>query len=123
VTLAADRPALEADGRDVAVVTVCVLDAQNRIVPVAADEIAFELIGPGRIIGVGNGDPSSHEPDVYRAGAPGANGAKPSASPWKRRVFHGLAQVLVQSGRAAGTITLRASAPGLAPAVLNVKTR
>ncbi len=25
----------------------------------------FELAGPGRILGVGNGDPSSHEPDVF----------------------------------------------------------
>ena len=27
--------------------------------------IHFELSGPGKIIGVGNGDPSCHEPDVY----------------------------------------------------------
>jgi beta-galactosidase len=34
-------------------------------VPTAGNEITFEISGPGRIIGVGNGDPSSHEPDQY----------------------------------------------------------
>jgi beta-galactosidase len=38
-------------------------DAQGRFVPTADNEITFELTGPGKIIGVGNGDPSSHEPD------------------------------------------------------------
>ena len=90
--------------------------------PVAADEVAFDFSGPGRIIGVGNGDPSSHEPDVFLPGPPAKAGAKPSPAQWKRRLFNGLAQVLVQSGRSAGTLTLRASAPGLAPAVLNVRT-
>jgi beta-galactosidase len=42
-----------------------VTDAQGRVVPVAADLIHFELSGPGKILGVGNGDPSCHEPDVY----------------------------------------------------------
>ena len=35
--------------------------------PVAADAIQFGLAGPGRILGVGNGDPSCHEPDVFLA--------------------------------------------------------
>jgi beta-galactosidase len=34
-------------------------------VPTATNPIQFSLEGPGRIIGVGNGDPSCHEPDVY----------------------------------------------------------
>jgi beta-galactosidase len=51
-------------------VTVAIADAQGRVVPVAADAIAFELTGPGRILGVGNGDPSCHEPDVVVATAP-----------------------------------------------------
>jgi beta-galactosidase len=42
---------------------VQIIDAQGRIVPVADNEIGFKLDGPARIIGVGNGDPASHEPD------------------------------------------------------------
>jgi beta-galactosidase len=34
-------------------------------VPVAGNEIEFELAGAGRILGVGNGDPSCHEPDTF----------------------------------------------------------
>ena len=65
VALAPNRATIDADGEDVAVVTVSVLDAQGRVVPVAASPVAFKITGPGRIIGVGNGDPSCHEPDKY----------------------------------------------------------
>lgn len=61
--LSPDRKVIVADGRDAAVFTVSVVDAQGRVVPVAANSVAFSLEGPGRIIGVGNGDPSCHEPD------------------------------------------------------------
>jgi beta-galactosidase len=65
VQLTPDRSTLNADGEDVSMFTVAVTDAQGRVVPVAADLIHFELSGPGKILGVGNGDPSCHEPDVY----------------------------------------------------------
>jgi len=65
IQLTPDRSTLNADGEDVSVFTVAVTDAQGRVVPVAANLIHFELSGPGKILGVGNGDPSCHEPDVY----------------------------------------------------------
>jgi beta-galactosidase len=65
VQLIADRPAIRADGEEVAVITVQVNDARGRMVPTADNQITFKLNGPGKIIGVGNGDPSSHEPDRY----------------------------------------------------------
>jgi beta-galactosidase len=65
VQLAPDRSTLNADGEDVSVFTVSVTDAQGRIVPVATNLVHFDLSGPGKIIGVGNGDPSCHEPDVF----------------------------------------------------------
>ncbi|MGD0783736.1 MAG: glycoside hydrolase family 2 TIM barrel-domain containing protein, partial [Candidatus Aminicenantales bacterium] len=120
LTLAADRSAIAADGRDMSIVAVGAVDTQGRPVPIAADEVSFDISGPGRIIGVGNGDPSSHEPDVYLPGPPAKAGGKPAPPHWTRRLFNGLAQVLVQAGRSAGTLTLRASAPGLAPAALNI---
>ena len=46
-------------------ITVEVVDAAGRHVPTADCEVSFRLAGPGRIRGVGNGDPSSHEPDVF----------------------------------------------------------
>jgi beta-galactosidase len=65
VRLVPDRAILAADGEDIAVITVSVVDDLGRIVPAAANAVAFKLDGPGRMIGVGNGDPSSHEPDKF----------------------------------------------------------
>ena len=65
VQLVPDRSTINADGEDASVFTVVVTDAQGRVVPVADNLIHFELGGPGKILGVGNGDPSCHEPDVY----------------------------------------------------------
>ena len=65
IQLAPDRATINADGEDVSVVRVQVNDAQARMVPDATNEIIFEISGPGKIIGVGNGDPSSHEPDKF----------------------------------------------------------
>lgn len=70
VRLEADRTALAADGEDVAMVTVAVTDAQGRIVPTAGNNVRFSLTGPGRILGVGNGDPTCHEPDQVVVPAP-----------------------------------------------------
>ena len=51
-----------------AVFTVAGLDAQGRVVPMAQNNINFAIEGPGKIIGVGNGDPTCHEPDKFVGG-------------------------------------------------------
>ena len=65
IQLAPDRSTLDANGQDISVITVSIRDARGRIVPDAANAIQFDLDGPGKILGVGNGDPSCHEPDVF----------------------------------------------------------
>jgi beta-galactosidase len=65
IRLAPNVTSIKADCESVAVITVDVTDSQGRAVPTAENEISFSLRGPGRIIGVGNGDPGSHEPDQY----------------------------------------------------------
>ena len=65
VQLVPDRPTIDANGEDVSIITVAVADAQGRVVPVAGNLVNFTLTGPGRILGVGNGDPSCHEPDLF----------------------------------------------------------
>ncbi len=109
IKLASDRSAIAADGEDLSIITVDVRDAQGRVVPVAGNHIHFEISGPGAIVGVGNGDPSCHEPDVCLAPAP-----------WERSVFNGLAQVIVQAAREPGTIKLNADSPGLNGATLEI---
>jgi beta-galactosidase len=65
IQLSAARPEIAADRNDVAVVTVSAIDDKARPVRIAANDVTFEIVGPGRIAGLGNGDPSSHEPDVF----------------------------------------------------------
>jgi beta-galactosidase len=60
-----DRNIIKADGQDVSVITVQVNDLKGMIVPDDSSKINFSLGGPGNIIGVGNGDPSSHEQDRF----------------------------------------------------------
>jgi beta-galactosidase len=109
--LVPDRANLAADGRDAQPVTVLAYDARGRIVPTAQAPVRFGVSG-GRIIGLGNGDPNSHEPDLPQAG-----GAQ-------RRLYNGLAQVIVQSETGTGgTLTLSASSPGLGPASVAIALR
>ncbi len=107
VRLEADRTELKADKRDTAVIRVAVVDEKGRVVPTADDEVLFAIDGPGRILGVGNGDPSSHEPDKSN----------------RRRAFNGRCLALVQAGSVPGTVTLRAAANGLLSAELTLRTR
>jgi beta-galactosidase len=65
VELSTDKTLLVGDHADASVVAVRIADAQGRMVPTADNLVTFEITGPGRIIGVGNGDPSSHENDRF----------------------------------------------------------
>jgi beta-galactosidase len=65
IMLIPDRNGIKADGEDVSVITVQVTDHHGVLVPNGSSTISFSLEGPGKIIGVGNGDPSSHESDRY----------------------------------------------------------
>ena len=104
VVLEPDRTIIAADGEDISLVTVRIADAQGRTVPVAANEVTFNVSGAGELIGVGNGNPTSHESD--------------KAS--QRSAFNGLCLAVVQASRTGGTITVQASSPGLKPATVSI---
>lgn len=73
--------ALLADGQDAALVRAMVVDSGGTVVSLSSHNITFKVIsGPGRIIGVGNGNPSCHEPNK---------------AAW-RSAYHGLARAVVQ---------------------------
>ena len=65
IQLIPDRKTINADGEDISVITVETVDINGVMVPDDSSNIKFSIYGPGKIIGVGNGDPSSHEPDKY----------------------------------------------------------
>ncbi len=96
------RKQLIADGQDTAAVAVEVVDGLGRVVPTAGNKVHFSVSGPGRNAGVGNGDPSCHEPNQATF----------------RSSFAGLCMVLVQAGRSKGNILLTAKSDGLVPAQL-----
>jgi beta-galactosidase len=98
IRIVPDRRTLAGDGNDALPVTVEVVDSKGRVVPTVDVPVTFALSGPGAIIGMNNGDPTNHEPE---------KGSQHSS-------YHGLAQVILQSVRASeGTLTLRATSPGL----------
>ena len=65
IDLIADRKIISADGEDVSIITIQVNDENGLNVPTANNEIFFSVEGKGSIIGVGNGNPSSHEADKF----------------------------------------------------------
>ena len=101
-----DRSTIKTSASDVAHVTIVVQDSDGHVVPTADVPIQFALKGSGRILGVDNGKPDSHEP--YKAN--------------ERRAFNGLALVLLQAAGGPGEMTLSASSPALTGAEITVKT-
>jgi beta-galactosidase len=95
-----------ADGKDATVINISAVDRQGREVPDANNLIRFSVKGDAKIIGVGNGDPSSHEPDKIVDGNPITIG-------WQRHLFNGKCQVIVQSGKAASIIRFEAKSDSL----------
>lgn len=100
-----DRGSIAGDGWDAMPATVCVTDKDGRPIPVADNLIKFSISENGRIIGVGNGDPNCHEADKS----------------YQRSLFHGLAQVIIQSVEGNELpITLTATASGLKAATIEI---
>lgn len=109
--LTADRNAIKADGRDVAVVTVKVLDGKGRFVPDANVDLTLSASGPVRILGVGNGDPT------FKAKERPTDGV---GKTFTVRTFNGLGQVLLQSEGESGAGTLTVSAEDIPSKTISI---
>ena len=107
IRLCADRKIIAADRIDIAHITCKILDAQGRMVPVADNEITFKIQGEGKIIGLDNGNPVSHED--YQAN--------------HRKAFNGLCLVIIQSADKNGIIQLSATSPGLKSDSITITTK
>lgn len=105
------RTTIVADGKDVAVINISVVDRQGREVPDANNLIKFSVIGDAKIIGVGNGDPSCHEPDKYK-----------NENSWQRSLFNGKCQVILQSGKKIDKVKFEATSEGLQPGSTGIHT-
>jgi beta-galactosidase len=107
IQLSPDRTTLHADREDAVVVPVSILDAKGRVVPDSDNRVTFELTDGGRILGVGNGDPSDHDPDK-------AN---------NRKAFHGHCIAVIEAGSKPETLKLTATSPGLTSASITFKVQ
>ena len=101
VVLTPDKSILMADGKDATVVNISITDEKGREVPTANNLLSFTISENAKIIGVGNGDPSSHEPD------------KCLTDSWQRSAFNGKCQVIIQAGKNTGEVTFEAKSTGL----------
>ena len=87
-----------------------VQDARGRVVPITDNLVTFRVSGQGKLIGVGNGDPTDQESDKGSS----------------RKAFSGLCMALVQSAQSnktAGTITVEATSPSLASAKVTIASK
>ena len=101
VVLTPYKTTMLADGKDATVINITAIDKKGREVPDADNLVTFSIAGDAKIIGVGNGNPSSHEPDKCMDGN------------WQRKLFNGKCQVIVQAGTSEATIHFEASSQGL----------
>lgn len=104
----ADRTTLASDGRDLAFVTVRVVDKDGTPAPRAKDRVRFTVEGPAELVATDNGDPTSFE----------------SFQSPERAAFNGLVLGIVRTkAGAGGTITVRAAGAGLNEAVVTLRSR
>ena len=107
IELSVDRAAIKANGKDLAFVTVSVVDKDGNLCPAADNLIEFSVSGEGH----------------YRAGA---NGNSVSLEPFhepKMKVFSGMMTAIIESNYTPGTITLTARSKGLKSAKIVVKSK
>jgi beta-galactosidase len=104
LVMTADRHEVSADGEDVAMFAVELQDAQGRVVPITDNVVTFNVSGSGKLIGVGNGDPTDHDSDKGTT----------------RKAFAGLCMAIAQSTKTAGKLTVEATSPGLTSANVSI---
>ena len=107
IELSSDCDCIQADGKDLAFVTVRITDENGVTVPRADHLIRFEIDGPGEIVATDNGDPSSLIPFPSH----------------EREAFSGLCLAIIRaiSGQS-GIIKLTAKSDSLEEAATNIQS-
>jgi beta-galactosidase len=104
VALSADRTTINGDGKDLVFVTGDIQDGSGTIVPDASNSVAFSVSGPGKLVGVDNGNPV----DIS------------SYKGTSRQAFSGKVLAIIQSTGAAGAIAVTATSSGLTGGAVTV---
>lgn len=90
------QSAAHPDTRCAVIIDITAVDGDGRHVPTFENEVSVTVLG-GRLLGMGNGDPTDHTPDLSETHA----------------LFHGRLQAIVAPDRDAKAITFTARAKGL----------
>ena len=107
IRLTADRTKLNADGQDLAFITVELLDANGIVNPTADNELTASVKGPATIVALGNAD--IKDCDRY--------------SDNKHKAWKGHALLVVKSKRKRGTITVQLEGNGLKSETIQLTTK
>jgi beta-galactosidase len=107
VVITSDRSSLTADARDVAHLTVRIVDDQGYTVPGATNLVSFDMQGAASLIGLDNGNPFSHED--YKAS--------------QRFAFRGRCLAVIQTTHKPGKVRIAARADGLKEAAVDLEVQ
>lgn len=102
-----NRNELKADGDDLVYFTVQVADKDGNIVPTDNRMVKFSVSGAGEFEATANGDPTC---------------LLPFQNP-EMKLFSGAATAIARSGKNPGTLTFKATAPGVKPATVTVQVK
>jgi beta-galactosidase len=108
LALSSDRTDLQADGKDLAFVTVAIVDKAGRPVPRTSNPVQFTVTGPADLVATDNGDATSHV----------------SFQSPLRAAFNGLALAIVRTRQGeGGPIVVTAASDGLAGAKVTLGSK
>ena len=107
IELVSNRNELTADGKDLAYVTVKVVDKDSNLCPTDSRLIHFSVKGAGKFRAVANGDPTNLEQFHLP----------------KMHAFHGMLTAIVQAGEIAGDLVLTAKASGVKTGTVHLQAK
>lgn len=107
IELVTDRSSLQADGKDLAYVTLRIVDKDGNLCPNDGRLVSFKVKGAGKYRASANGDPTCldlfHKPEMH--------------------AFGGMLTVIVQSGEKTGEIELQATAKGIKAGTIRIPVK
>ena len=107
IELVTDRSSLQADGKDLAYVTLRIVDKDGNLCPNDGRLVSFKVKGASKYRASANGDPTCldlfHKPEMH--------------------AFGGMLTVIVQSGEKTGEIELQATAKGIKTGTIRIPVK
>ncbi|PWJ58037.1 beta-galactosidase [Dyadobacter jejuensis] len=107
ISLSVDRPEIDADGRDLAYVTIRIEDKDGNLCPEADNLVDFDLQGAGELVAVDNGNAATVE----------------SFQASYRKAFSGQCLAILRASEHSGQMTLKATSKKLKGAEIVIQTK